>query len=47
MTTMEQDLDIITAARRQVLDEGVGLTEDQVRQVLTLPDEVLPELKEA
>ncbi|WP_194897386.1 biotin synthase BioB [Catenulispora pinisilvae] len=44
MTTTEQDLDILGAARRQVLDEGVGLTEEQVLQVLRLPDEALPEL---
>jgi biotin synthase len=44
MTTTEQDLDILGAARRQVLDEGVGLTEEQVLQVLRLPDEALQEL---
>src|SRR3954470_17361941 len=44
MTTTEQDLDIIGVARRQVLDEGRGLTEQQVHQVLLLADEALPEL---
>ena len=44
MTTTGQDLDILTAARRQVLDEGVALTEEQVLQVLHLPDEALPDL---
>src|SRR5205807_7431101 len=29
---------------RQVLDEGVGLTEEQVLHILRLPDEALPEL---
>jgi biotin synthase len=44
MTTTEQDLDILGTARRQVLDEGAGLTEEQVLRVLRLPDEALPEL---
>ncbi|GAA1970354.1 biotin synthase BioB [Catenulispora subtropica] len=44
MTTTEQDLDIIGVARRQVLEEGRGLTEEQVLQVLRLPDAALPEL---
>jgi biotin synthase len=44
MTTTEQDLDIVAVARRQVLDEGVGLSEEQVLQVLRLSDEALPEL---
>jgi biotin synthase len=44
MTTTGQDLDILTAARRQVLDEGVPLTEEQVLRVLRLPDEALPDL---
>ena len=44
MTTIGQDLDILGAARRQVLDEGVGLTEEQVLRVLRLPDEALPDL---
>src|SRR5882762_6325449 len=44
MTTTGQDLDILGAARRQVLDDGVGLTEAQVLDVLNLPDAALPEL---
>jgi biotin synthase len=53
MTTTASDLgidsaegagDIVATARRQVLGEGVGLTEEQVLQVLRLPDEALPEL---
>jgi biotin synthase len=44
MTTTGQDLDILTAARRQVLDEGVALTEEQILQILRLPDEALPDL---
>ncbi|MBW8802263.1 MAG: biotin synthase BioB [Catenulispora sp. 13_1_20CM_3_70_7] len=44
MTTTEQDLDIVGVARRQVLDEGRGLTEEQVLAVLRLSDEALPEL---
>jgi biotin synthase len=44
MTTTDQDLDIIGVARSQVLEEGRGLTEEQVLQVLNLPDSALPEL---
>ena len=53
MTTTASDLDIagtdgsadiVATARRQVLDEGVGLTEAQVLQVLQLPDEALADL---
>ena len=44
MTTTEQDLDILAEARRQVLEEGTGLTEEQVLRVLRLPDAALPEL---
>jgi biotin synthase len=44
MTTTEHDLDILATARRQVLDEGTGLSEEQVLRVLRLPDEALPEL---
>ncbi|MGC0420679.1 biotin synthase BioB [Embleya sp. AB8] len=36
--------DILTVARRQVLDEGRGLSAEQVLAVLTLPDERLEEL---
>ncbi|MFL6111305.1 MAG: biotin synthase BioB, partial [Catenulispora sp.] len=44
MTTTEEDLGIIGVARRQVLDEGRGLSEEQVLAVLRLGDEALPEL---
>jgi biotin synthase len=37
---------VLAEARRQVLDEGVGLTEAQVLEVLNLPDDALPELLE-
>ncbi|MFI0411507.1 biotin synthase BioB [Actinomadura sp. 3N508] len=36
--------DILEVARRQVLDEGKGLTADQVLQCLTLPDDRLDDL---
>jgi biotin synthase len=36
--------DILDTARRQVLHDGEGLREDQLREVLTLPDDDLPEL---
>src|SRR5579871_1384085 len=36
--------DILATARSQVLEQGVGLTEQQVREVLELPDEYLEEL---
>ncbi|GAA2054152.1 biotin synthase BioB [Catenulispora yoronensis] len=42
MTTTDHDL--LTTARSQVLDEGTGLTEEQVLQVLNLPDQALPAL---
>ena len=43
-TITAQALDIISAARQQVLVDGVGLTEAQVLEVLRLPDDALPEL---
>ncbi|NUP52507.1 MAG: biotin synthase BioB [Catenulispora sp.] len=46
MTTTDHDLDIIGVARSQVLAQGRGLTQEQVLQVLRLPDEALPELLE-
>jgi biotin synthase len=46
VTAREQDLDIIGVARSQVLDQGRGLTEEQVLRVLRLPDAALPELLE-
>ncbi|MBV0916611.1 biotin synthase BioB [Mycobacteroides chelonae] len=36
--------DILATAREQVLEQGVGLTQDQVLRVLQLPDERLEEL---
>ena len=37
---------VLEVAREQVLDRGVGLDETQVREVLGLPDDALPELLE-
>ena len=37
---------VLEIARDQVLDQGVGLTESQVLEVLRLPDDALPELLE-
>ena len=33
---------ILDTARRQVLNEGIGLTEEQLVEILHLPDEALP-----
>ncbi|MCH6168741.1 biotin synthase BioB [Pseudonocardia alaniniphila] len=44
VTTIETD--ILATARRQVLEEGMGLTEAQVLEVLRLPDDALDELLE-
>ncbi|MFL6109782.1 MAG: biotin synthase BioB [Catenulispora sp.] len=44
MARIDQGLDVIGVARRQVLDEGRGLSEEQVLAVLRLGDEALPEL---
>jgi biotin synthase len=44
VTITEQSNDLLGTARRQVLEEGRGLTEAQVLEVLRLPDEALPEL---
>ncbi len=38
--------DIVVTARQQVLEHGTGLSEDQLVQVLRLPEERLPELLE-
>jgi biotin synthase len=38
------DAAVLQAARAQVLDEGRGLTEQQVLEVLRLPDDALPDL---
>lgn len=42
----ETGADILAVAREQVLDKGVGLSTEQVLQVLQLPDERLEELLE-
>ena len=34
--------EIVETARRQVLEDGVGLTEDQLVEILRLPNEALP-----
>jgi len=44
VTTIETD--ILATARRQVLEEGTGLSEAQVLEVLRLPDDALDELLE-
>ncbi|MDT5239511.1 MAG: biotin synthase, partial [Mycobacterium sp.] len=36
--------DVLSLAREQVLERGVGLTQDQVLRVLQLPDDQLEEL---
>ena len=38
--------DILALARQQVLEEGQGLTEDQILEVLNLPDDRLSDLME-
>ncbi|HEX4705869.1 MAG TPA: biotin synthase BioB [Pseudonocardiaceae bacterium] len=38
------DTDVLAQAREQVVDEGVGLSEAQIRRVLDMPDDRLPEL---
>jgi len=44
-TAPEQtDVDVLAAAREQVLEKGRGLDADQIRRVLELADERLPEL---
>ncbi len=46
-TTLEDSAyPILDTAREQVLDGGVGLDEHQVLEVLSLPDDALPELLE-
>ena len=42
--TTTDALDILATARTQVLDEGRGLDEPQVLEVLRLPDDALPDL---
>lgn len=43
--TVDATHDVLTAARR-VLETGEGLTQAEVLQVLSLPDEAIPELLE-
>jgi biotin synthase len=38
--------DVLTTIRQQVLDEGIGLSQEQILAVLRLPDELVPELLE-
>jgi biotin synthase len=38
--------DVLTTARDQVLDGGQGLTQDQLVEILTLPDDAVPDLLE-
>lgn len=33
---------ILQTARRQVLEDGIGLTQAQLEEILRLPDEALP-----
>ncbi|HWN26569.1 MAG TPA: biotin synthase BioB, partial [Actinomycetospora sp.] len=40
----ETGADVLAAAREQVLERGVGLTEAQVLEVLRLPEDRIPEL---
>ncbi|MFD2418657.1 biotin synthase BioB [Amycolatopsis pigmentata] len=44
MTSAPQGTDVLAFAREQVLDQGVGLSERQVAEVLNLPGEALPDL---
>ncbi len=43
-TAGDMDRDVLAIAREQVLEQGVGLTQDQVLRVLQLPDDRLEEL---
>ncbi|MDO9485365.1 MAG: biotin synthase BioB [Actinomycetota bacterium] len=44
MTTTESPADFLARARAQVLDQGVGLNQDDVLRVLQLDDEWVPEV---
>ncbi|MFC6088964.1 biotin synthase BioB [Saccharothrix lopnurensis] len=46
MTAAPEQVDVLGTAREQVLERGVGLSEEQVLQILRLPDERIPELLE-
>lgn len=43
---MPDKTSILTTARRQVLDEGIGLNQDQLVEILNLPDTDIPALME-
>ena len=44
MTAQVTGTDILDVAREQVLERGVALNEEQVLEVLRLPDDRLPDL---
>ncbi|GLY49438.1 biotin synthase BioB [Lentzea sp. NBRC 102530] len=44
MTAAPEQIDVLDEAREQVLERGVGLSEEQVLKVLELPDDRIPEL---
>ncbi|MEJ2858871.1 MULTISPECIES: biotin synthase BioB [unclassified Saccharothrix] len=46
MTAAPEQVDVLGAAREQVLERGVGLSEEQVLAVLSLSDDRIPELLE-
>uniref|UniRef100_UPI0031E2A24F biotin synthase BioB n=1 Tax=Saccharothrix mutabilis TaxID=33921 RepID=UPI0031E2A24F len=46
MTAAPEQVDVLGVAREQVLQRGVGLSEEQVLAVLTLGDDRIPELLE-
>ncbi|MEU7531974.1 biotin synthase BioB [Saccharothrix sp. NPDC042600] len=46
MTAAPEQVDVLGVAREQVLERGVGLSEEQVLAVLTLGDDRIPELLE-
>ncbi|MEU4803272.1 biotin synthase BioB [Actinosynnema sp. NPDC023587] len=46
MTAAPEQVDVLGVAREQVLERGVGLSEEQVLEVLRLPDDRIPELLE-
>jgi len=44
VTAAPEQIDVLDEAREQVLERGVGLSEEQVLKVLELPDDRIPEL---
>ncbi|SDG30899.1 biotin synthase [Lentzea fradiae] len=46
MTAAPEQIDVLDEAREQVLERGVGLSQEQVLKVLELPDDRIPELLE-